>query len=105
MKLPCAFNHHNHIFDRLLVDFTIDCRNGRFEALGVMLQHDWSNERVTIKVAHHPLGPRFGGIDGDDGEVLRPDGLDAGVDDAVGLVEKRGGGTGASRAGPGLRGC
>src|SRR5262249_26348365 len=56
------------------------------------------HQDVAVKVAEHPLEARLGTIDGDDAEVLRPDRLHAGMDDAAGLLQEgwtRGGGASA----------
>jgi hypothetical protein len=52
-------------------------------------------ENTAIEVGEEIARARFGAIDSEDAEVLRPDGLDAGGEEAVGLLQaKRLGGLG-----------
>ena len=80
MEPAGALDDDDHIFDRTHFDLNINCLDGLAEAAGVVLQYSGWDEHVSLEVGHHPLGPRLGGVDGDDGEVLGPDGLDAGVE-------------------------
>ena len=52
----------------------------------------WRYEDAAVEVGEHPFGAGLGAVDGDDAEVLGPDGLDPGVDGAEGLVDDLGAG-------------
>jgi hypothetical protein len=60
------------------------------EARPGMLDDGRGYDDAAVEVGEHPLGAGLGAVDGDDAEVLRPDGLDPGVDRAEGLVDDLG---------------
>ena len=62
------------------------------EARPGVLDDGRGDEDAAVEVGEHPLGAGLGAVDGDDAEVLRPDGLDPGVDRAEGLVDDLGAG-------------
>ena len=62
------------------------------EARPGVLDDGGGYDDAAVEVGEHPLGAGLGAVDGDDAEVLRPDGLDPGVDRAEGLVDDLGAG-------------
>ena len=53
----------------------------------VVLDERGIDQHFAVEVAEHPLGPGLGTVDGDDAKVLRPNGLDARVNDAAWRVK------------------
>ena len=52
-------------------------RTHGLEARPGVLDDGGGYEDAAVEVGEHPLGAGLGAVDGDDAEVLRPDGLDA----------------------------
>ncbi len=57
------------------------------ESLAVVRHHGRKNQDVTIEIGEEELRPRLGTVKANDAEVLRPDLLDAGVQDPTRLAQ------------------
>jgi hypothetical protein len=60
-----------------------DPRNRGGESRSVMLDYGGGDEDVAVEIGEHPFGTGFGTVHADDAETLRPDLLDAGMNDAA----------------------
>jgi hypothetical protein len=54
----------------------------------IMLDDRGWDEDSAVEIGEHDFGPRLGTVDAEDAEVLGSDGLDPGMKDAVGLVDR-----------------
>jgi hypothetical protein len=74
------------ILNAVAVQGFLEEADGVFETGLMMLDDGGRDVDSAVVVGEHDFGSGLGAIDAEDAEVLGSDGLDAGVKDAVGLV-------------------
>ena len=79
------FHRDDVIADVMFFKRLAQLKHGDLERGATVLDDGGRDKHVAVKVAEHPLGSRFGAIDGDNAEPFRPDGLNARLNHAVGL--------------------
>src|SRR5690242_3867996 len=77
----------DRVAEVMLGDGAPEVIDGGVESRAGVLDGGQGDEDAAIEVGEQPGGAGLGRVDGDDAEVLGPDGLDARGDQAVGLAE------------------
>jgi hypothetical protein len=82
-----AFHGDDEVVEAVVGDGSAEPLDGGPEAVSGVGHLDGFDQDVAEEIGEHPLGPGLGAVDADDAEVLGSDLLDAGVQDACGLVD------------------
>ena len=82
-----ALDDDDQVLDVVPGHGVADGRHGGLEARPVVLDGGRLDEDSAVEVGEHDFGAGLGAIDADEGEVLRPDSLDARVNDTPRLVK------------------
>jgi hypothetical protein len=86
--VSCPLNDDDRILNVAFLLGLANPLHDQLEANRSVLQRLGFDEQVSKVISHHPFGPMLGWIDADDGEPLTAHLLDAGSDNAVGLLQR-----------------
>src|SRR5690348_13464692 len=86
--IPRPFDDDQRVLDPVRLLSLADQFDGQLEVRRSVLERSGLDEQVSKVIGHHPLRAMLGWIDADDGEPLAAYFLDAGTEDAVGLLQR-----------------
>jgi hypothetical protein len=82
-----AFDEDDEIAEVMLLSGLVDAVDGGVEVAAGMVESGGLQEGAAVEVREQVAGASLGAVDGDNAEMFRADGLDAGGELAIGLEQ------------------